>query len=237
MKTLFCEITAAVALLLVGCSQSSSQDLGSQSVTTTPTTAPTTTTPVPTDGTPIYSIQFEGFGDMGKYGVGVGDTTNLRFALELKETKKNYTSADISKLLGNDMEISSKIVVQYDKGAYCTGKTKASAGFADLPAGDPAWVDHLDVTMTSGLPAPADGGPPEEETSNRMCFGVRLGGVWQWHLAPQVATWDAAAQKYRIRFTIQQGPVDAIKILFNSSVVHRAIDKLELAAKPQTANP
>jgi uncharacterized protein with FMN-binding domain len=69
-----------------------------------------------------------------------------------------------------------------------------------------------------------------------MCFGYRRNGVWEWQNAPQRATWDAASSRYHMRFTIQQGPIDAIKVLFNNGNP-RLLGQMVLTTKPTPSDP
>jgi hypothetical protein len=239
----------AVSLVALGaCSSSSSEGTGSKGndppsppvapTTTSTATAPPTTTATtpPVNAGGEYTMLFEGFSTVaGKDGLPIGSTTNLRFALDLQKKERTYTPPPASSAFnaGNGTgEVTPKLITRFELGGYCNSWAK-QYGKLELPPGDTAWVESVDLTMTSLAPLPADGSAPEKSNSNGMCYGYRLSGAWYWDTEPRTATWDAATSTYRLKLTIDKGPIDAIKILSNNGQAPRYLDRMVLTTKPQ----
>jgi len=180
-----------------------------------------------------YVMRFEKFSSVEERdGLLIGGTTNLRFALDLQITEQIYNPPDSNKFNGVSGVVTSKIITSFDLGGYCQ-KGGDQFGPVDLPPGDPAWVESLDLTMTTTAPIKTDDSAPEKPKFNAMCYGYRINNIWYWEPEPQHATWDPITSRYRLKFIIQKGPIDAIKVLSGNGQAIRQLDRMVLTIKPQ----
>lgn len=184
-------------------------------------------------------MRFEGFSKIdGQDGLRVGNMTHLRFAFDLQKPDQTYYPPPYSSSFkpNNTGTVTPKIITDFDLGGYCGAGADPSLfplSSLTLPPGDPAWVDHIDLILTSDAPTPSDGSAPELPKFNGMCYGYRLNGVWHWELASQHAAWDPTTSTYQLRLIIQQGPIDAIKVLSSNGQANRYLDRMVLTTKPQ----
>jgi hypothetical protein len=88
----------------------------------------------------------------------------------------------------------------------------------------------VDLTLSSIFATPPDGSDPEPNEYYIMCYGYRMNGVWYWELANTYATWHPETETYHMHFTIEKGPVDAIKILTNNGS-KRVLQRLVFSTK------
>ncbi len=83
----------------------------------------------------------------------------------------------------------------------------------DLPAGTPAYVDHIDIELGRLSVPPAN---LVGQTLGSFCYGYREpGGPWHWVDLQSPSTYDSAADVIRNRIEVHQGPLDALKIVQN----------------------
>lgn len=65
------------------------------------------------------------------------------------------------------------------------------------------------------------------------CFGAtRTVGAWVWDFTPVNLTWSEQTQTFSVRFTIDKGPVDAIKLISWFTMSGVSLTQTVLTVKP-----
>jgi hypothetical protein len=139
-------------------------------------------------------------------------------------------------------EVAPNVFTAEERSTGCEEDGVAFFSTQVLPPGQPAQVDFVDVSMTTGVgPGPWPTSPEHDPSRpaglpepNQMCFGVRPpGGAWIWSLEPQTSTWDATTQRFRIRFAMSGATIDAFKIMFRTTGgFPRSIVEIAITATP-----
>jgi hypothetical protein len=159
-------------------------------------------------------------------GVQLGHFNNLAFTVNLEKPVQivDLTQGDHPGILPT-----------YDF-AGCTSGDDASltVNLGPLGAGDPAWVDYVDIEMLRNPP------PVEDALTwvGGACFGYRVpGGGWQWHFETTPVTYDAATNRFNTRIPIAHGPIDALKIMFVDEDPTHLVTTVAYTARPAAAVP
>jgi hypothetical protein len=101
----------------------------------------------------------------------------------------------------------------------------------NLAAGDPAWVDYVDVTV---VPSSQRG----LNWTGGVCYGFREpGGRWQWDLTSTPLTYDTASDRYIARIPVRRGPIDALKLVFDYSVPSLFVSTVSVTTRPMSNRP
>jgi hypothetical protein len=187
---------------------------------------PSGTAPSPTNSNSSYFVM--DFAQAPHSMIQVGNTTNVRFSLDLSQSLHHYVpSKDFKGSVGG--LIGPNVRVNYEMGDYCKPFITPDVlpSVADVGPGDAAIVNHVDVEL-SATHEPT-GWPNPEPDYNRMCFGFRNPeGKWTWHLEEQEALWNPNPQRYQISFKLNNTKIDGFKILFSLGST-RFLEKVTIA--------
>ena len=159
------------------------------------------------------------------HGVSVGRFNNLAFRLELQRpVMKLSVPAGDQRMPG--------LVATFDY-ADCTKGQEAllERPLHDLAAGDPAWIDYVDVAI---VPTSQRG----LQWTGGVCYGFRdPGGKWHWDFTRTPLTYDKATDRYIARVPLRRGPVDAIKLVFDYSVPPLSVSSVTVTTRPMSSDP
>ena len=158
-------------------------------------------------------------------GIAGGTFWNLAFVLNLSQS-----TSEMAVRYG-DQRLP-RLVATFDY-ADCT---KGQEGLLEEPLrklarGDFAWVDSIEVEML----------PLQQEYvrwSGGVCYGYRdLDGQWRWELTTTLLAYDAATDRVRARISVQKGPLDALKLVFDYTVPRQSVSRVTFTARPMVATP
>ena len=66
-----------------------------------------------------------------------------------------------------------------------------------------------------------------------MCYGTRgPSGEWRWNLVLTPLAYDPASDRVRARLWIKDGPINAMKLVFDNSVPRQYAQKVTLVGRP-----
>ena len=148
-----------------------------------------------------------------------GTFNNFAFRLDLRQAVKRVAAA-------TENQKQPEIIASYDY-AGCTAGQEfiLEKPLRDLPAGNPAWVDVVEIEM---IPIAQRG----VKWTGGVCYGYREpGGKWRWNLIPTPLTYDAATDRVRGRISVQRGPIDALKLVFNYSVPRQVVSSVTFTTR------
>jgi hypothetical protein len=158
-------------------------------------------------------------------GVAAGNFLNFAFPLHLHEPTTRITVRSGDQRLAD-------LVATFDY-ADCTKGQEflLERPLGSLGPGDAAWVDAVEIEM---IPLPQKDVP----WSGGVCYGYRTpGGRWSWNLASTPLTYDAATDRVRARLSVQRGPIDALKLVFDGAVPRQYVSRVTVTTRPITATP
>jgi hypothetical protein len=164
------------------------------------------------------------FSDSENRGISGGRFENFAFNL-LSQSERR-----ISVRYGDQRQ--SNVVATFDY-ADCTRGQESllEKPLGGLAAGDPVWVESVDIEM---VPHPQ----PEMKWAGGVCYGYREpGGGWHWNLTTAPLTYDPATKLVRARISVQRGPMDALKIVFDYSVPRQFVQTVTVTTRPITTTP
>jgi hypothetical protein len=169
-----------------------------------------------------YVMDFSG---SQNHGVSGGNFNNFAFKLDLHqaETKMSVPYGDQHR---------PDLVATYDY-ADCTPGQEfiLEKPLRDLAPGDAAWVDYVDVEM---IPFPQRG----LKWAGGVCYGYREpGGKWHWNLTATPLTYDKASDRVRAHISVQRGPIDALKLVFDYSVPRQSVSNVTFTTRAIGATP
>lgn len=159
------------------------------------------------------------FSDSQDKGVPSGNFENFAFTIDLKSPTR--------KLSAKRGETLPDLVATYDY-ADCSKGQEATLErpLAALKTGDVAWIDYVDIEL---LPHPQRG----LRWTGGVCYGTRgPSGKWRWNLVSTPLAYDAATDRVRARLWIQDGPINAMKLVFDNAVPRQYAQKVILVARP-----
>lgn len=174
---------------------------------------------------PLVSRYVLDLSESENQGVAAGNFLNFAFTLNLHQP-----TTKISVPFG-DQRLSN-LVATFDY-ADCTKGQELllEAPLGDLAAGDPGWVDSVEVEL---IPLPQK----DIDWSGGVCYGYREpGGKWRWTLTSVPLTYDAATDRVRARIRVQRGPIDAFKLVFDHTVPRQSVSRVSITTRPITATP
>lgn len=158
-------------------------------------------------------------------GVAAGTFNNFAFPLDLRETEKNVSVATGDQRLPD-------LVATYDYADCSPGQEFIlERPLRDIRPGDAAWVDYVDVEM---IPHVQQG----LTWSGGVCYGYREpGGMWHWNLNSTPLTYDKATDRVRARISVQRGPIDALKLVFDYSVPQQSVSAVTYTTRAIGSTP
>ena len=164
------------------------------------------------------------FSNSPNRGIRVGKFHNFGFRIDLKNAVKN-----ISVPLGNRRL--PDLVATFDYAGCMKGQEfLLESAVRELPPGDAAWVDEVEVVMVSSL-------KQESRGTSGICYGVREAGKWYWNFTSTPLTYDSAANSFRARIAVKRGPIDAIKLVFGQEVPPLFLTNLSFTTRPISSKP
>jgi hypothetical protein len=152
-------------------------------------------------------------------GVPSGNFNNFAFTIDLM--------SPIRKLSAKRGETLPDLIATFDY-ADCTKGQEATLErpLAALKTGDSAWVDYVDIEL---LPHPQR----DLRWTGGVCYGMRgPSGKWRWNLVSTPLAYDATTGRVRARLWIKDGPISAVKLVFDNSVPRQYAQKVTLVAQP-----
>jgi hypothetical protein len=157
-------------------------------------------------------------------GVFVGKFNNFAFRIDLKNPMRK-----ISVPVGNQRL--PDLISSFDYADCSKGKEGLlERTVRDLPRGDPAWVDELEVFMP----------PPQQREikwSGGVCYGIRQDGKWYWNLNSTPLAFDSGTNNFYARIAIRRGPIDAIKLVFDYAVPPMYVSNVTFTTRAITDKP
>jgi len=168
---------------------------------------------------PVRTAYVIEFSDAPGRGVLAGNFENFAFTIDLKSPRRTLSAK------GDDKE--SDVIATYDYADCSRGQESTlERPLAALRAGEAAWIDYLDIEL---LPHPQR----DLKWSGGVCYGVRgVNGQWRWNLVSTPLAYDAATNRVRARLWIKDGPINAIKLVFDNTVPRQYAQKVTLVAEP-----
>lgn len=164
---------------------------------------------VASDATPPEGQYLLDFTGSESGGLWLGGFLNVAFSIDLKQPTRKFT---FSKL---DGQTGPGLISSYDY-TGCAGKntTLVEDAVKKLEDGESARVEIVEIEMLQNI--------QEEPTLKGVCFGYREpGGAWHWNFDVTSWTYDPGTERYHAKIPIHQGPIDALKIVFDASPSHR----------------
>lgn len=152
-------------------------------------------------------------------GVSAGNFNNFGFRLSLQEPTR--------KIAVRREEQGIDVIASYDY-ADCTRgqETLLERPVRELAAGDAMWVDYVDIEM---IPFPQK----DMKWEGGVCYGYRNArGAWHWHLVTTPLKYDAATDRVRARIWVKEANVDALKLVFDSSVPRQYVSAVTVTSQP-----
>ena len=152
-------------------------------------------------------------------GVFAGNFNNFAFTLALREP--------VRKIAVRRDEQRTDVIATYDY-ADCTRGQEAllERPLRELAAGDAAWVDRVDIEM---MPFPQKG----LKWEGGVCYGYRqAGGAWRWHLDTTPLIHDAATNRVRARIWVKEANIDALKLVFDTTVPRQLVRTVTVTTQP-----
>jgi hypothetical protein len=167
-----------------------------------------------TPGKP-FVLDFSGSPDGG---VSAGSFNNFAFRLSREPVRKLVVRRD---------ELGKEVMATYDYADCTQGQERLlERQIRDLPPGDPTFVDRIDIEM---LPFPQK----EFKSEGGVCYGFRNPqGEWQWRLSTTPLTYDAGSGRVRARLWVKQANVDAVKLVFDSSMPRQYVTSVTVTTQP-----
>lgn len=173
----------------------------------------------PVQRAPVRPAFVTQFPDKQPERVPVGNFDNVAFTISLKESSRSLSAERI-----NDK---SEVVASYDFADCSKGQERLlEKPLAKLKLGDAAWVDYVEIELVPNGPAVASqlGG---------VCYGTRgPEGKWRWTLTSTPLTFANDGKRVRGRLWIKDGPIDAIKLVFDHAMPRQHIDRVTVVAQP-----
>ena len=163
-----------------------------------------------------YVIEFSGAPGRG---VLAGNFENFAFTIDLKSPRRMLSVKADDK--------APDVVATFDYADCSRGQEPTlERPLAALRVAEAAWIDYLDVEL---LPHPQR----ELKWSGGVCYGARgPNGQWRWNLVSTPLAYDAATDRVRARLWIKDGPITAIKLVFDNTVPRQHAQKVTLVAEP-----
>jgi hypothetical protein len=159
------------------------------------------------------------------HGVSVGRFNNLAFRLDSQRPSRKLS------VPAGDQRMP-ELVATFDY-ADCTKGQESllEKPLHDLAAGDPVWVDYVDVAI---VPSSQRG----LKWSGGVCYGFREpGGKWHWDLTTTPLTYDKGTDRFMARVPVRRGPIDALKLVFDYSVPPQSVSSVTVATRPMSSRP
>jgi hypothetical protein len=173
----------------------------------------------PLQTAPVRTAYVIDFSDSHNKGVPSGNFDNFAFTINLK--------SPIRKLSLKRGETLPDLVATYDYADCTKGQERTlERPLASLKAGDSAWIDYIDIELHPH---------PQRDVRWRggVCYGTRgPSGKWQWNLLSTPLAYDATTGRVRARVWIKDGPITAIKLVFDDSVPRQYTERVILVARP-----
>ncbi len=163
-----------------------------------------------------YVLDFSGSQDGGIPG---GNFDNFAFNIDLKEPLRK-----ISVKYGEQRK---DVIATYDYAGCLRGQESLlEKPLRSLAPGSATWVDYVDVEM---LPLRQK----DVRWAGGVCYGYRTpSGTWHWRLASTPLTYDPATDRVRARIWVKEANIDALKLVFDSSVPRQSVRTVTVTTQP-----
>lgn len=173
----------------------------------------------PVQRAPVRSMFVTQFPDKQPERIPVGNFDNVAFAISLKDPSRRLSAERIGE--------ASEVIASYDYADCSKGQEPLlEKPVAKLRPGDAAWVDYIDIELAS------DGGATGSQAGG-VCYGTRgPEGKWRWTLTSTPLTYAADGKRLRGRLWIKDGPIDAIKLVFDHAMPRQHIESVAVVAQP-----
>lgn len=150
------------------------------------------------------------FTDSPVGGLWLGLFDDVAFTLDFDAPTRKYAFTS-----GGNEPTGPGLVSLYDLGGGCQEGNYATSphGLEALGDGQAGTVARVDVEML-----PRTDAEKTPAWTGGMCFGYRtLDGGWHWRVDPVLLKYDPGSDRIHGRVPVEEGPVDAIKLIFEST--------------------